>query len=155
MSDNRPDTALVPPFTPTDDQRAVVARLVALGMPLHRVVMAVTDPGTGKPVTLATLKRAFEAEIRAGRVEVDEKMAGYLLEHAEKNFAALRHFEETRWGLKGEPGPDWHGGPREPPPAIQGPAATLPTALDLDFARRVAFLLEKAARHIRASTASS
>lgn len=161
MSDDLPVPAHRPLFSPTADQRAVVARMVGAGMPLARTALAITNPDTGKPISVPTLTRHFEAEIRAGRAEVDEKMCGYLLEHCRQNFSALRYFEETRWreteiataiAESGARDPNWHRS--APVLEVSTTAAPTENELNLDFARRVAFLLEKAARR-ETSTASS
>lgn len=56
-----------PRFRPTAEQRALVIALIGAGLSVEEVAANVTNPGTGKPVSHVTLRRAFRNELRDGQ----------------------------------------------------------------------------------------
>ena len=59
----------MPPFVPTEEDRAIVKLLVSMGMAQHRVCLHIRGRD-GKPIAETTLKKHFAHELMVGEVEV-------------------------------------------------------------------------------------
>src|SRR5467141_78678 len=59
----------MPPFVPTEEDRAIVKLLVSMGMAQHRVCLRIRGRD-GKPIAETTLKKYFAHELMVGKVEV-------------------------------------------------------------------------------------
>lgn len=83
-----------PPFEWTEENSRKVSMLLAMGWTNERIATCVLDPRTGKPISLATLKRHFRAELKIRDVARDHLTAKRLMEvnaAAEKgNVGAMR-----------------------------------------------------------------
>ncbi|WP_226782742.1 resolvase [Oceaniglobus trochenteri] len=85
-----------PAFVVTEKDRNKVKMLLALGWSNTRVANALVNPSTGRPVSLATLKRYFRAELKE-RERMRDRLDARLLEMAMEmatagNVAALKEF---------------------------------------------------------------
>ena len=130
-------------FEPTDAQREEVRRLARLGIPLSQVAGCVINPATGAPISMPTLRKHFGPTIRGAKIEANAEVAGLVLEHAKTSFPACKYWESARTGIH-EERPSGLVPPSQPPsPATADPSRNKP---DLDFARRILFLLETAIR---------
>lgn len=150
MSELVPKKPGRPQFVPTEEQMVEVRRLAGLGIPQDRIRQAIINPETGNPIGKRTLVKAFEPAILAARVETDAKIAGLLMDHCAESWGACRYWEESRRSLHSHtlPGP---GVTRTSEPGAEGaisPEATQVTMNDLELARRIAFILEKARREL-------
>src|SRR5258708_4040172 len=56
----------MPPFVPTEEDRAIVKLLVSMGMAQHRVCLRIRGRD-GKPIADTTLKKYFADELMAGK----------------------------------------------------------------------------------------
>src|SRR5260370_16978568 len=59
----------MPPFVPTEEDRAIVKLLVSMGMAQHRVCLRIRGRD-GKPIAETTLKKYFADELMVGKAEV-------------------------------------------------------------------------------------
>src|SRR6266852_1346948 len=65
-----PSKGGMPPFVPTDDERALVKLLIANGYAQHVVCQYISNR-RGSHISESTLKRAFAHELKVGKVELD------------------------------------------------------------------------------------
>src|SRR5260370_36405239 len=63
----------MPPFVPTEEDRAIVKLLVSMGMAQHRVCVHIRRRD-GKPIARTTLKKYFAHELMVGKGEVVTKV---------------------------------------------------------------------------------
>jgi hypothetical protein len=66
-------------FVPTQEQREIVRMLAGCSLPHDRIVRAIRNPLTRRPISVSTLARAFEHELDEGRAVVDQMLAATLL----------------------------------------------------------------------------
>src|SRR5215813_10196840 len=55
-----------PAFVPTDAQRQLVAKLIAMRMQWDEIRLLIINPRTGDPITKSTLNRHFKRELAVG-----------------------------------------------------------------------------------------
>jgi hypothetical protein len=67
-----------PPFEPTDEQRANIEILCALGLPQAEICQLVRD-ARGKPITENTLRKYFRNEIGAGTAKLKARIGLFLI----------------------------------------------------------------------------
>jgi hypothetical protein len=91
------------PFKPTDAQRQLVAKLIAMKMQWDEIRLLVINPRTSEPITKATLGKYFKRELAAGSAMLKELVTA-------KYYEALERGESwaIRTGLKNRLG--WHIG---------------------------------------------
>lgn len=68
----------LPDFSPTDEQRNTVRVMAACGMPRLQIAREVFDPNTNEPISITTLKRYFDAELRHGKAQANAMVANAL-----------------------------------------------------------------------------
>ncbi len=62
-------------FEPTPEQRKRVQTLAGYGMGQREIAAVIKNPHTGKPVSVATLRKRFEEELRTGKILANSQMA--------------------------------------------------------------------------------
>src|SRR5258708_21115395 len=63
----------MPPFVPTEEDRAIVKFLVSMGMAQHRVCLRIRGRD-GKPIAETTLKKYFAHELMVGKADIFTKV---------------------------------------------------------------------------------
>jgi hypothetical protein len=88
----------MPPFVPSELDRAIVQLLVSMGMPQHRVCLLIRGRN-GKPIAETTLKKYFAHELMVGKVEVVLKVLTKFLEAIDegKQWAIERYMDQRMW----------------------------------------------------------
>jgi hypothetical protein len=61
-------------FTPTDEQRRQVEAWAAYGIPQAEMCLLLSNPETGKPISLKTLLKVFRLELDTGMVKANAKV---------------------------------------------------------------------------------
>jgi hypothetical protein len=86
----------MPPFVPSELDRAVVQFLVSMGMPQHRVCLLIRGRN-GKPIAETTLKKYFAHELRLGKVEI--VLLTKFMQAIEKGeqWAIERYMDQRMW----------------------------------------------------------
>jgi hypothetical protein len=74
----------MPPFVPTEVDRAIVQLLVSMGMAQHRVCLRIRGRD-GKPIAETTLKKHFAHELMVGKVEVVTKVLTKFMQAIEED----------------------------------------------------------------------
>jgi hypothetical protein len=93
--------ALEKRFNPTDEQREIVKLLAGYAIPHERIAQAIRNPLTRRPIGINTLRLRFEAELEAGRAEVDTLLAnGFSKRLREANPTILIWVSKNLWGWK-------------------------------------------------------
>ena len=84
----------MPPFVPTEEDRAIVRLLVSMGMAQHRVCLRIRGRD-GKPIAETTLKKYFAHELMVGKVEVVTKVLTKFMQAIEegKQWAIERYMD--------------------------------------------------------------
>jgi hypothetical protein len=86
-------------FVPTREQREIVHMLAGYAIPQERIVKAIRNPHSRRPIGIDTLHEHFEAELEAGRAEVDTLLAHGLSKRLrEANMTALIWVSKNLWG---------------------------------------------------------
>ncbi len=88
----------MPPFVPTEEDRAIVKLLVSMGMAQHRVCLRIRGRD-GKPIAETTLKKYFAHELMVGKVEVVTKVLTKFMQAIEegKQWAIERYMDQRMW----------------------------------------------------------
>ena len=88
----------MPPFVPTEEDRAIVKLLVSMGMAQHRVCVHIRRRD-GKPIAETTLKKYFAHELMVGKVEVVTKVLAKFMQAIEegKQWAIERYMDQRMW----------------------------------------------------------
>jgi hypothetical protein len=87
----------MPPFVPTDADRAIVQLLVSMGVPQHRVCLLISGRN-GKPIAETTLKKYFAHELIVGKVEIVLKVLTKFMQAIEKGeWAIERYMDQRMW----------------------------------------------------------
>ena len=88
----------MPPFVPTEEDRAIVKFLISLGMAQHRVCLRIRGRD-GKPIAETTLKKYFAHELMVGKVEVVTKVLAKFMQAIEegKQWAIERYMDQRMW----------------------------------------------------------
>jgi hypothetical protein len=90
--------ALEKRFNPTDEQRSIVQLLAGYAIPHERIAQAIRNPLTRRPIGINTLRLRFEAELEAGRAEVDTLLAnGFSKRLREANPTILIWVSKNLW----------------------------------------------------------
>jgi hypothetical protein len=76
---------------PTEAQRALVAKLIAMRMQWEEIRLLIINPRTGEPITKTTLARHFKRELAVGGAALKELVVN-------KYFEALRAGES--WAIR-------------------------------------------------------
>jgi hypothetical protein len=85
-------------FRPTDEQREIVKIMAGYAIPHDRIVKAIRNPLTRRPISTSTLAEHFEHELEAGRAEVDQLLAHGLSKRLrEANMTALIWVSKNLW----------------------------------------------------------
>jgi hypothetical protein len=85
-------------FVPTREQREIVQLLAGYAIPHERIVKAIRNPETRRPIGVHTLIEHFEHELEAGRAEVDQMLAHGLSKRLrESNLTALIWCSKNLW----------------------------------------------------------
>jgi hypothetical protein len=93
--------ALETRFNPTDEQRSIVQLLAGYAIPHERIAQAIRNPLTRRPIGINTLRLRFEAELEAGRAEVDTLLANSFSKRLrEANPTILIWVSKNLWGWK-------------------------------------------------------
>jgi hypothetical protein len=88
-------------FRPTDEQREIVKLLAGYAIPHERIAKAIRNPLTRRPIGVNTLRLRFEAELEAGRAEVDTLLAnGFSKRLREANPTILIWVSKNLWHWK-------------------------------------------------------
>jgi hypothetical protein len=86
-------------FKPTLEQRSIVQLLAGYAIPQERICKAIRNWRTRRPIDVSTLNKHFEAELEAGRAEVDQMLAHGLSKRLrEANMTALIWVSKNVWG---------------------------------------------------------
>jgi hypothetical protein len=64
-------------FIPTPEQRSKVKILAGLEMPQEQICRLVTNPQTGKPLDVKSLRKHFGREIETGEIELHALMGNF------------------------------------------------------------------------------
>lgn len=67
-------------FVPTPTQRTMVRMGTAYGIPQIELVQGIVNPSTGRPISIDTLRVAFEPELREGKLQMDLVVANSMTE---------------------------------------------------------------------------
>ena len=88
----------MPPFVPTEEDRAIVKFLISMGMAQHRVCLRIRGRD-GKPIAETTLKKYFAHELMVGKVEVVTKVLAKFMQAIEegKQWAIERYMDQRMW----------------------------------------------------------
>src|SRR6266446_8881707 len=91
----------MPPFVPTEEDRAIVKLLVSMGMAQHRVCLRIRGRD-GKPIAETTLKKYFAHELMVGKVEVVTKVLTEFMQaigqlKRANNGAIERYIDQRMW----------------------------------------------------------
>jgi hypothetical protein len=88
----------MPPFVPTEEDRAIVRLLVSMGMAQHRVCLLIRGRN-GKPIAETTLKKYFAHELMVGKAEVVLKVLTKFMQAIEegKQWAIERYMDQRMW----------------------------------------------------------
>jgi len=88
----------MPPFVPTEEDRAIVQLLVSMGMAQHRVCLRIRGRD-GKPIAETTLKKYFAHELMVGKVEVVTKVLTKFMQAIDegKQWAIERYMDQRMW----------------------------------------------------------
>jgi hypothetical protein len=90
--------ALEREFKPTVEHRALVKLLAGYLIPHDRIVQAIRNPLTRRPISIPTLLKHFEHELAAGRAEVDSLIAeGLTKKLREGHMTALIWCSKNLW----------------------------------------------------------
>jgi hypothetical protein len=85
-------------FKPTAEQREIVKLLAGYAIPYDRIVKAIRNPLTRRPIGTNTLLKHFEHELEAGRAEVDSLIAtGLTKKLREGHMTALIWCSKNLW----------------------------------------------------------
>lgn len=95
----------LPPFAPTEEQRALVEILAGNGIPHAAICKFVKSPVTDEPINISTLKRHFKGELKDGRHVADAGLIKMAYQMAKTNASVLIFMCKTRLGWK-EPAQD-------------------------------------------------
>ncbi len=117
----------MPPFVPTEEDRAIVQLLVSMGMAQHRVCLHIRGRD-GKPIAETTLKKYFAHELMVGKVEVVTKVLTKFMQAIEegKQWAIERYMDQQMW--RPESG-GWRARPYEV--AVRGAQSAASSGSDL------------------------
>lgn len=80
-------------FQPTDEQRVIVKRLAAIGIPQKDISYAIG-------ISEDTLGKYFRNELNIGPVEANEKVGTFLYLQAQENLTAAIFWAKTRMGWR-------------------------------------------------------
>src|SRR5260370_9773476 len=85
----------MPPFVPTEEDRAIVKLLVSMGMAQHHVCLRIRRRD-GKPIAETTLKKYFAHELMVGKVEVVLKVLTKFMQAIDegKQWAIERYMDQ-------------------------------------------------------------
>lgn len=89
-----------PPFEPTPEQRKLVERLVAFGIPEPDICSFIPSPTTGKAIDPKTLRKHFRVELDSGLMKANVKVANMLFNQAMQGKTAAIIFwlkSRARW----------------------------------------------------------
>src|SRR6266436_6489878 len=89
----------MPPFVPTEEDRAIVKLLVSMGMAQHRVCLRIRGRD-GKPICEATLKRHFARELLLAKVEVETIVLTQFMAAIMRGerWAICKYMDQRMWG---------------------------------------------------------
>jgi hypothetical protein len=88
----------MPPFVPSEADRAIVKLLVSKGMPQHRVCRLIRGRN-GNPIAETTLKKHFAHELMVGKAEVVLKVLIKFMQAIDegKQWAIERYMDQRMW----------------------------------------------------------
>ena len=90
-----------PEFKPTDHDRQQVEPLAGYGIPKEDIAVLIINPHTDSHIAKSTLEKHFEAELKAGHIKANAKIAESLYKQAtEGNVTAGIWWSKTRMGWK-------------------------------------------------------
>ena len=75
----------MPPFVPSEVQRKQVEQMTGLGMTQAEIAKLIESPRTGKGINPETLRKHFDAELRAGRAKLEFMLGSSLVKKALSN----------------------------------------------------------------------
>lgn len=125
-----------PKFIPTDQQREQVKALVGGGTTQDDICRVIYHPGTLKPISIRTLRKAFRAELDTGMIIANSLIAQSLFQQAtgaggrKPNVAAAIFWAKARMGWIEKQTHELTG-----PGGIPLPSASPPT-LVVNFVRK-------------------
>lgn len=130
-------------YHPTLEQRHLVKVMAGMGIPEDKMVQAVLNPATKRPISPITLRAHFREELDQGFVQTNSAVAAALYKNATsptETYPGGVPVAQIFW-LKCRM--RWQQNPeRNPPPPPPQTAAQIDTK---DTARRLAFLLARGA----------
>ena len=103
------------PFIPTPKQRSNVNSLAGLGMPQEQICRLVTNPQTGKPLDVKSLRKHFGLEIETAEIKLHALMNNFTvanilgmappagtraIDNQHARASLLKFFAKTRMGGK-------------------------------------------------------
>ena len=132
-------------FEPTPEMRHLVKVMAGMGIPEDQMVAAVLNPKTRAPITPVTLRKYFKDELREGHIQATAQVGASLFKNATTptdTYPGGVPVAQIFWlKCRGR----WQQNPeRNPLPPPPPGDEELETA-DKDVARRLAFMLQKAA----------
>jgi hypothetical protein len=67
-------------FVPTPNQRDIVTVLASRGIPREHICQLITNPQTGKPLSVKTLVLAFVSEIMTGEAQLKLRIGRFMID---------------------------------------------------------------------------
>ncbi len=86
-----------PPFKPTDEQRAIVMQMAAVGLPQEDIARVLVEGG----IAVETLQKYFSEELETGSIKANAKIGGAAYNRAVGGDAQMiKWWTATRMGWK-------------------------------------------------------
>jgi hypothetical protein len=84
------------PFAPTNEDRKLVAQMVAVGIPQEQIALVVRDG-----IHLSTLKKYFKPELTTSRIKAHAKMGASIYNSGiNGNFQAAKWYSQAQMGWR-------------------------------------------------------
>jgi hypothetical protein len=94
-------------FVPTKEQRAIIETMAAYGMPHEKIALAIQNPGTKRPITAKTLRKACDYELTVGQAKAHAAVADTLFKLAtgggdwtKADVQALKWYTQSQMGFR-------------------------------------------------------
>lgn len=86
-----------PPFVATDEDRAVVKLFVGMGMSREKMCLRICRDG--KPISISTLEKHFDHELKCGKTEMETVVLSKLWEAVKegKQWAIEKYLAQRMW----------------------------------------------------------
>ena len=132
-----------PAFAPTPEQKVLVERLAAFGIPMDDICTMIQNENSGKPIDVNTLMKYFRAELDTGVTKANARVAGALFKNATEhnNVQAQIFWMKTRARWRETAHTIEHTGLNGAPIRTETKTEVTHYAMDEATARRVAEVL--------------